>query len=623
VSWAEYHYHDLVTFFALPRELNRELGLASYRWIVKVDADRGAVYFLHLTSSDRPIALEEFAYDAPPDLTNCVNQAISSNAPLTEEGAPLTFVDKVDFDAIGGSAISRSWTIETWDGALAPNQKKVRDLPSGSNIRIVGPAGSGKTLTLCIRALSEIRKAAKDGRPLRALFATHSWAMAERVDDTLQTLNGGVSVAEITVYPLLQVLRDVLGRSYASSLSILGEDSAEGRKLQFDLLSESLSSISKSDRVLLSAQMLSPHVRVAMDSNPGELAWIELVEDLYEEINGVLLAEGLLPGDRKKEEEYLSQSRSDDLPPFSCRGDRSMVLLVYRDFVKRLRNWGYVTTDQLVSDATKILETFSWSVKRESEGYDLILIDELQLFDAQERFALTLLTSSSETAAFNTAEDPSQGIFSAISAQWRREVTTKGRRESIELSGSHRFSDGILLFVKHLYLAFPLNAPMIPIEQQAQAAVAGSPVLYRVHSEEECAKTVARLAQSSVADLRGDERLAVICLDGASESVARELTRLGLNVSLIRSLEDVERLSYSKRSVVVGDWQFLGGTQFSHVIVSSGTGSVAKSSFGRIRELTALYVAASRAAKMLNLVIGGRAHAEIDSAVTRRLLQSE
>lgn len=615
-SWSEYHHHALIAFFALPR------SFGNYRWVAKVDAEQSAILFLKVTSAGKPVVLENYQGKEPPSLRLRVDEVIASSPRPMLQKDSKTFVDKVDFDAIGGSAISRSWSVETWDTHLTREQKRVRDLASGSNIRIVGPAGSGKTLALCVRALFEARRATKEGRSMRVLFATHSWAMAERVDDTLRILNGGESVAEITVYPLLQVLKEVLGASYASGLNVLGQDSTEGRKRQFDLLSEALSSISVADKAVLSAQRLSTHVVAALAAAPMAVARLELLEDLYEEINGFLLAEGLLPGDRKREEDYLTQERPDELPPFVLRGDRALVLLVYRHFLTKLRDWGFVTTDQLVSDAIKILETFSWSVRRETEGYDLILIDELQLFDAQERFALQLLTTSPETAAFVTAEDPSQGIFSAIAPQWRREVATKRNRESVELGSPHRFSEGILSFVTHLYRQFPLNAQAFPIEPGTDPAL-DSPVLIRTHSREACIDRVAALARDRSSELKGDERLAVICLDGSSPEIAEALRRNGQNVTLIQSLDDVEQLTYSRRTAVVGEWQFLGGTQFTDVIATSCAGSIATSTFGRIRELTALYVAASRASRRLALVIAGRAHPEIESAQEQELLRAE
>jgi len=94
------------------------------------------------------------------------------------------------------------------------------------------------------------------------------------------------------------------------------------------------------------------------------------------------------------------------------------------------------------------------------------------------------------------------------------------------------------------------------------------------------------------------------------------------NVVEILSLDDVDRLSYVRRSVVVGEWQFLGGTQFTHVIVVGAHGVAGKSTFMRVRELTALYVASSRAARWLCLVLAGDVHSEVSRAVEKRLLQN-
>lgn len=104
-------------------------------------------------------------------------------------------------------------------------------------------------------------------------------------------------------------------------------------------------------------------------------------------------------------------------------------------------------------------------MKRESEGFDLILIDELQLFDAQERFALALLASSPDETAFVTAEDPSQGLFSSISPAWQKDVPSRKARRQAELTAPLRADARHLLsFVYRLYRAFPLNAHALSIE---------------------------------------------------------------------------------------------------------------------------------------------------------------
>jgi len=610
VSWCEYHFKSLIAFFALPRAVD------SVRWIAEIDDSQKSVKFLGLTTPSKPQELERFTTPITPNLRTQVDAAVNTTfdtMPEKEAG----FVDRVDFDAIGSAAISKSLTFEDWISQLKPSQREVLDIDARSSVRIVGPAGSGKTLMLCMRALSQVRAAEGAGKPIRALFATHSWAMAERVDDTLTGLNAGQSVSSITVYPLLQILNEIVGGSILRGLRLLGDDSTEGRRLQIGYLSESVAAVGATDRAILRAQGLSAACASALEENGSARA--DVVENIYEEINGVLLAEGLIPGDRRKEEEYLSRARADDLPPFPLRGDRAMVLLVYRDFLYRLREREFVTTDQLVSDATKVLETFAWGVKRESEGFDLILIDELQLFDAQERFALALLASSPEETAFVTAEDPSQGLFSSISPAWQKDVPSRKARRQVELTAPLRFTPGILSFVYRLYLAFPLNAHALSIE--ALDSQEGRPYVVRETSVEDAVRRACELARSVAGQLAATSRLAVISVDGSTASIASSLRKSGVsNTVKILSLDDVDKLSYSRRAVVVGEWQFLGGTQFTHVIVVGAHGVAGKSTFMRVRELTALYVACSRAARWLCLILAGDIHPEVSNAIEEGLL---
>lgn len=311
VSWSEYHFKSLVAFFALPRTVD------NVRWIAEIDDSQKSVKFLALTTPGKHQELERFVAPTVPNLRAQVDvevNTVAAPAPERESG----FVDRVDFDTIGSAAISKSLTFEQWINELNPNQREVLDT-SPASVRIVGPAGSGKTLTLCMRALAQVRAAGREGKSMRVLFATHSWAMAERVDDTLIGLNAGQPVASITVYPLLQVLNEIVGGSILRGLRLLGDDSTDGRRLQIDYLFESLTTIGASDRAILRAQGLSPACASALEDDGPVRA--EVVENIYEEINGVLLAEGLIPGDRRKEEEYLSRARADDLPPFPLRGD--------------------------------------------------------------------------------------------------------------------------------------------------------------------------------------------------------------------------------------------------------------------------------------------------------------
>ncbi|MBL0541717.1 UvrD-helicase domain-containing protein [Aeromonas caviae] len=607
VSWCEYHYKSLLSFFAVKD------STVYYRWIVEVNAQQRALIFHELTSSEKILTLETFKTPKTPNFRTCFDEIITSHR--SEYNVSINdFKGVVDFDSIGSVAISAMKTYEEWLPLLHSRQNDVLELPQNTSVSIVGPAGSGKTLTLCLRALQEIKSAEKEGRSVRVLFATHSWAMAERIDDTIIALNAGQPVNGITVYPLLQILNDILGGSMLQGLKLLGADSTEGRNLQVSYLEESLHSISEIDKEIIRTQKISSYIEKALQGETAEKN--ELIENIYEEINGILLAENIMPGDRRKEDEYLSRYRGDDLPPFEFRGDRCLVLLIYKKFLYRLIERQYITTDQLVSDATKILETFSWGLKRESEGYDIIVVDELQLFDAQERFSLSLLSSSLDTTTFITAEDPSQGLFSNIMPNWRNGIPSyRSDRKSIRLNKSVRFTPSILQLIYKLYSAFPLNAEKLEIDEEINPNT-DKPFIALEASPEAAIEKSCSIVSELSGQLDPESRLAVITLNNSLDEVILKMKNKGIqNITRISGLDDVEKLTYSKRTIVVGEWQYLGGTQFTHVLIVAPEGTTASSAFAKIRELTALYVAASRASRWLRIVISGEIHQELKNAI--------
>lgn len=616
-SWSEFHVGPKVAFFALPREF-----LLGFRWIAQFDSEDDRFLFRRITSVGAEIPLDAYSEPLPPSYRHALELQIAAAKRLRagQVADQSSLVQTFDFDLVGAQAISSSLRVEEWLPKLKGGQRKLAELPPLSSARVVGPAGSGKTLALCVRALIESRAARRDGRRIKILFATHSWAMTERVDRSLVTLNDHEAPADVDVMPLVQVLRQTLAESYAGSLSVLGDDSTEGRQLQTELVAEVISTIPQSDIEALKRFKLSPAISEALKAGSTHRA--ELVDDLCSEFTGVLLAENISPGDLAAEERYLSAERSDEMPPFKTRGDRMFALLAYRGYLSNLREWGAITTDQLVNDAIRVLETFSWSVRRDVEGYDLIFVDELQLFDAQERLAVTLLTRNPTTAAFVTAEDPSQGVFSAVSSQWRRELPARGGASAVQLTAVHRFNEKILAFIKFLYSSFPLNADSVPFDPYEGPPTGQVPLLQVHRTAAQVRNAVVSAARSQAAKLGKGERLAVIALDSSASAIAKELST-DLNVVMISGHDDVEKLTYSRRATVVGNWQYMGGTQFSHVIVTSSGIGDGKTAFSRMKDLISLYVAASRASEHLEMHVSGTLPVQLEGAGQQGIVRLE
>ena len=67
--------------------------------------------------------------------------------------------------------------------------------------------------------------------------------------------------------------------------------------------------------------------------------------------------------------------------------EREVILELYTEFRRELREMNTVGVDQMISDYLGYLDSFRWDAVRRTEGYDAVFVDELHLFNRQERMA--------------------------------------------------------------------------------------------------------------------------------------------------------------------------------------------------------------------------------------------
>lgn len=607
--WSEFHHKNLLTFFALPK------SKAGYRWIVDTSSVLRCARFELLTNPSKQIELLGYQ---PPEWPRGVDKATEwcgeLRKAITEAPAHESVVQEVDLQVIGSSSVVRHMTYERWQEHLTTEQSEALSTPIDQSLRIIGPAGSGKTLALSLRAVQVARSTAVSSQGQKILIVTHSWAMAERIDGILMTLTGGNIPDDVTVLPLLYVLDFHCGRGKRESIEVIGDDSKDGRVAAIELIQEVLS---QDDGRAKSRPNLSAWLSQALSSSTDSRIRSELALNLYDEFTGVLSAEAVSIDDTESIKAYLSAKREDWMPPFTRAGDRRFVIEIYRAFLSKLSDRGAITTDQFVADAIRILETFTWRMRRETEGYDYIFVDELQLFDSQERLALELLGRSRGGVPFVTAEDPSQGIFAPL----HRRQASSGVDASVYLKAVHRFDSSIFELIKFIYQKFPLNT--IPLRIDSTRPSGGArPVLYRCEDDEVAIDCARRCVSEAVSSLEGDRRVCVVTLGDVDDELTAALASANIPVVQLRGFDDIEQLSYRRKSVVVAPWQYVGGTQFSHVVVlAAGTGD-ADTSFGRLRELTAIYLASSRAAEHLEIVCGFHVPSVVQEAGSMNLLDN-
>jgi hypothetical protein len=643
-GWNAYHADNRVAFFATRRDWG------SWRWVAELGAAPLVVCFWQITSTEEPVDLDTFTptRERLARLLSERDQALSGTierlAGITPAAATASLQATVDLEEAGFGAVVGHLTESQWRPKLTSQQAEFVDADSSAAIKLRGPAGSGKTLALELKLLREAHASQNSGRPLRALFTTHSWAMAEQVDSALSRLNEGADLSLVDVYPLISIAQTYLPSERGGlGFELLGEDSLSGKQLQIEHLNAILDRFLEGDWLTFERRVSAEVARrvVAPRDTPERNAF---VWDLLIEFGSVLSAQGILPG-VNAERRYLEIQRAPWMMPLPDRGDRLLVLRIYSDYVDSLREERFLTSDQLINDFLNYLETFTWNIRREDDGYDLIFVDELHLFTEQERLVLHYLTRRpDEYPRMFMALDPRQSpaeIYMSVDPKSITRTDTGladallGSVRSVELSTVHRFTPAILDLIRHInqmYPALDLGEDWeLDLTEVSSSRTGGDRPSLVEHSDRgtEVQAVLARAAELAT-DGSPSARVAVIAVDPLQLEayIAAVGTEVGEgSVTVIRSRDDVDRLRYSRRTVVLGAAEFLGGLQFSHVLVvglPSRQASTANQGHSLRRLLSLLYLAVSRATDHVEIHVNDEAGGIpeiLESAVSADLLE--
>ena len=642
-AWSEYHHNGLVAFFAT------RYGDGDWRWIMEiVSKPLAAVCFWRLTSGGDTVLLQDFS-PSRTDLEAALRGWPAAAGRLVERWKTVPtrartedLQESVDLEDVTFGAVTQYRSYSEWLQKLTKKQRTFLHAETKTSLKLRGPAGSGKTLTLELKALRELYSARTQGKSLRILFATHSWAVAEQVDEALRTLDESGNVGEIDILPLVALSVERLPQERTGpGFRLLGEDSLSGKSWQLERIATHVETIAQGDWLTFRRQT-SPDLRTRVESAAGTPERNSLVWDLMNEFSSVLSANGILPGVNASRR-YLAIQRTPWMMPLPSDADKAFVLRVYSDYVQGLRTEGVLTSDQLINDYLNYLETFQWNLRRAAEGYDLIFVDELHLFSEQERLVLNLLSRSADEyprlfMALDPRQAPTEVYFGPVAGQVHSGESGEaemglGAVEAIDLGRVHRFSPEVLALVRHINNSFP--ALDLGTDWQwdfdsvnSSASNGRLPRLHRHTALSDEIQAVAAMAGDVVESPAG--RTAIVVLnplllpDFATAAEGRCHA-----VVTISSRADVAELRYRKRSVVVSAAEYLGGLQFARVVVAGfqdTRGGFANRGYQMRRFLALLYLAISRCTQIVEIHVNdecGGVPEVLASAIQAGLLEAD
>jgi superfamily I DNA/RNA helicase len=505
---------------------------------------------------------------------------------------------------------TRGWAYGQWLAAISSDQRAFIEASTDKSIRLRGPAGSGKTLTLTLKAIREVLNVRDTGGDVRILVVTHSWALAAQISDSIDSMRLGL-FQEIDVFPLLEIAKTVSPQYVqdTSGFNLIGEDSFSGKQAQLDEIQEVLDDFITGDWITYKGHV-TESIRARFDS-PEEDERLALAWDLLIEFGSVIGAAAIFPG-AGSDLRYFQLPRASWMLPLNTREDMRVIFELYSRYMASLDARSLVTSDQVLADFLSHLETHAWNRARKSQGYDLVFVDEFHLFSPLERQVLHYLTRDTSTyprvfMAVDPRQSPSEAFIGLAAHETRssNSVTADDRLGDVanfELATVHRFTPQILDLIKHVHHEFPtldLGHDWDIDFTRVESARADGPLPRLISAGSRAAEETDLFR--AIQDLYPSGRLALAVVDTRQwQRFSDFASRIGksgkFHVSTISGRSDIEGLGYRRRGLVVGPAEYLAGLQFDSVLIAGIPDvNAAPTSNERTRLLSLLYLALSRA----------------------------
>jgi superfamily I DNA/RNA helicase len=279
------------------------------------------------------------------------------------------------------------WTSPS--GPLTKEQRRVIAHKVLRPLRIHGPAGSGKTLVLILKALGLLHQAQDANSRCKVLVVAHSTAMRNTIRTAMETIDDRLLMATKKEDPQFLDVETLhgwcireLGLEYGPRY-VLEIDPTVSRQQQKQMLDDVLNN-AFTGRYSGYRALLSKDFCARLDGDRERL-----LRDLGSEIAIRIKGRGFGTGDLKF---YAESPLRSFIGKDETLADRHFVFHLYQSYVQQFVDAGLLDTDDVVLSMANRLTTPLWDRQRKELGYDYVMVDETHLFNENERRVLPYLT---------------------------------------------------------------------------------------------------------------------------------------------------------------------------------------------------------------------------------------
>ena len=618
ISWAPYHAGSLVSF-------RSNSGASGEHARIEVDLNPHGTrhtFAYNIEREKRDLHRAEIDYTAFDAAVAGLDDAVITM--LSRPTLPVRGDDtRVELPELT-NRVTLGRSLDAWlDGLLTQRQLDFVRVPSTKSLRLVGAAGTGKTLSLVVKCVSELRKRMNDAEGYRSLFLTHSQATVELITQAIASMDHeGILARSKASYLKICTLQELANEAMKydlDGLEPLSSDGLEGRALQLETIEAEIERIQRSDWVTAKSRC-SEGFRRWMASTRGTPAFRTFAREVANEIACVLEADGVRQSAQRRER-YLNEPRKAWMMYLPDIEDRRVILMIYDRFRAFFKEMGVLGTDQMIADYLGFLDSNRWDNIRHRAGFDTVFVDELHLFNRQERMTLHhLMRDDSKAPVVIMAYDSKQSVrdtFNGLNdvsggvAGLSRDMRL-GETERFELTEGFRYTPEIARVLEWIDQGFPaagiseeLGFDWRPIGLGTMKQSGERPILVHANSTFDIWNCVFPRAHDKARSLQKGRRVAVLCV---SEALFKRYSEAGEYRDWFLPISDREQLSglrHTGKRFVFSMPDFVAGVQFDTVyLIEVNDGEVEEGPYstGSLRRfVSTVYLGASRAEQVLEI----------------------
>lgn len=618
ISWASFHAGSLVSF-------RSNSGATGEHARIEVNLNpRGLahVFAYHLDREKRDlyrVSVNYEAFDAAiAGFEDAVIEMLSRPPASKQQDDTKVVLPELS------NRVTLGRSLDAWlNNLLTQRQIDFVNVPMDKSVRLVGAAGTGKTLSLVVKCVRELRKRVDDTEEYRCLFLTHSQSTVELITQAVGSMDHeGIQARVKSSFLKICTLQELANEAMKydlDGLEPLSADGLEGRTLQLEAVEAQIEQIQRSDWVTVKSRC-SEGFRKGMGSTRGSPTFRAFAREIANEIACVLEADGVRQSAERRER-YLSEQRKAWMMSLPELEDRRVILMIYDRFRRLLKEMGVIGTDQMIADYLGFLDSNRWDNIRMREGFDTVFVDELHLFNRQERMTLHhLMRDESKAPVIIMAYDSKQSIRDTFyglgdvaggMAGLSRDMRL-GETERFELTEGFRYTPEIARVLEWIDQAFPaagiseeLGFDWRPIGLGCRKESGLRPILVRAQNTTDIYNNVFPRARRAAIALQKGRRVAVLC---ASEALFKRYSEAGQYRDAFLPISDREQLSglrHAGKRFVFSMPDFVAGVQFDTVfLIEVNDGEVEDGPYSTSalrRFVSTVYLGASRAERTLEI----------------------